>query len=169
MTPEQAAKAAKISRQALMKQITIGAFTAGGVDFVGYRVGKRWDVDLASAAGADRTAQANGAMGGRPLGPQGPAGGGPPIQALKAKKLYTDIKLGEQKLADHDRGLARDWSDCLRRALLAAGGEFAGKARAMRLPPEIADKVTALAQGLLDSVRDRLKEELETWEKERAK
>lgn len=159
MTPEEAGKIAGVSRIMIMKKICVGAFTVSGVDFFATRNGSRWDVQLAT----DRNKAK------QPEAAAGAAVQGKPIEMLRAKKLYTDIKLGEQKLAEHDRGLARDWSDCLRRALLAAGGEFAGKARAMRLPPEVADKVTALAQGLLDGVRDRLKEELETWEKERAK
>ena len=158
MTPEQAGKAAGVSRVMIMRKICVGAFTVSGVDFFATRNGSRWDVQLATDRNKAKQAEGGGST-----------VQGKPIEMLRAKKLYTDIKLGEQKLADHDRGLARDWSDCLRRALLAAGGEFAGKARAMRLPPEVADKVTVLAQGLLDGVRDRLKEELETWEKERVK
>jgi hypothetical protein len=163
MTPQAAADAAGISRQGLMKQIRQGNFRAGGIEFIGRRDGKKWDVMLAAGDRAPQAAM--GSLGGRPPGVPNGGGQAPPMEALRAKRLWTQIKLDEQKLAEHDRQLRMRFAECVRNAIQAAGADFAGKARALRLPPEMADQVGKLGQGLKDEFKQRFQEEYEEWEK----
>lgn len=165
MTPQAAGDAAGISRQAIMKQIREGEFTAGGVRFIARREGSRWDVILATANTVQQSSGGNNANingGGRRVGYSGSA---PPLEALKAKRLWTQIQLDEQKIEENNRQLRRRFAECVNNAIMSAGADFAGKARALRLPPDVVDDVSNLGVSLKNEFKQRFIEELEEWEK----
>jgi len=153
MTPQQAADMAGVSRQALMKQIHVGEFSTGAMIFRATRNGRNWDVDAVSAP---------------PAATPGPTPGARnQLEILKVKRLYTQIQLDEQKLLANDRMMRRRFAECVNRAIRSAGADFAGRARALRLPPDQAEAVGKLGQRLKDEFRAKFLEELEELEKEK--
>ena len=161
MSPAAAAKAAGISRQGLMKSICEGNFLAGGIEFQATRKGKNWDVaivrqtDTQAIGGHDRRSR---------KGELTPASqGGQTLTSLKLQSMVTKIQLDQQKLAEHDRALRKRFAECVNTAVKAAGSDFAGKARALRLAPEQAEAVGKLGQSLKDEIHKRFIEELKDW------
>jgi len=154
MTPQQAADMAGVSRQALMKQIHEGEFATGSMVFRATRKGRNWNVEAVSAPTPGKAA------------PGVPTGTRSQLEILKVKRLYTQIQLDEQKLAQNNRQLRRRFAECVNRAIRSAGADFAGRARALRLPPEQAEEIGKLGQRLKDEFKKRFIEELEELEKE---
>ena len=150
MSPSQAAKAAGISRQGLMKSICEGRFIAGGIEFAATRNGRNWDVQVVKQQ-PTHAGQSRGVDGST-------------LAGLKVKQLVTKIQLDQQKLAEHDRALRRRFAECVNNAVKSAGSDFAGKARALRLPPKQAEAVGKLGQSLKEEIQIKFINELNDWE-----
>ena len=155
MSPAAAAKAAGISRQGLMKSICEGNFLAGGIEFYAVKQGRNWEVKIVRQTETQAPAVGGG---------HAPALDTSTLAGLKVKQLVTKIQLDQQKLAEHDRALRKRFAECVNNAVKSSGSDFAGKARALRLPPEQAEAVGKLGLALKNEIRTRFIDELHEWE-----
>jgi hypothetical protein len=164
MTPQAAADAAGISRQGLMKQIRQGNFRAGGIEFIGRRAGKKWDVMLAAGDRAPQAAM--GSLGGRPPGvPQMDTSQLRLKEAqLKVEKLAGEVKRLNQTNRDIRRGIFRDWCDCYNQATTEGHSRFISKIRAKRWPQDITEAVDDMVADWLKEDGARLDELIQEYE-----
>lgn len=163
MTPAEMAGVLKVSRPLIAQRIVEGVFTVAGHKLRATRKGHRWDVEF-ERDDQSRSAAERGNLGGRPAGGSQTM----PMEQLRAKKLWTDIRLGEQKLAEHDRQMRKRFADIVFRALKDAGSDWASHVRALRLSPEQADAVTDLALRWKGELRRMVADGVAEWEAESA-
>jgi hypothetical protein len=92
----------------------------------------------------------------------------PDIESARLRKLLAESALLEKRLDDLSRSSFKAWGECLRRAIVRAGGSFASKGRNLRLSADHADAVSKMGVELKNEILFNLQQEMSEYEKSKS-